>query len=162
MQWESFSISPRVREVPPLGTSFTGLPSTNDVTTRCCARCTDVCFGRLQSTWPANLSGNHTSTHLPEEQTSYTSPTPIQTSSDCPSSIRVLTTTTSCHKMSDQSKAYHPSSMHYWPYNLPLNTISLKYSNYYYLMHALCVPLFPGPAWKPTLMDAAFLLSNNY
>ena len=29
-------------------------------------------------------------------------------------------------------------------------------------MHALCVPLFRGPARKPTLVDAAFLLSNNY
>ena len=28
-----------------------------------------------------------------------------------PLSTRVLTTTTSCHKMSDQSKAYHPSGM---------------------------------------------------
>ena len=33
----------------PSGTSSTGLPSINDVTTKCCVRCTDVCFDRLQS-----------------------------------------------------------------------------------------------------------------
>ena len=81
--------------------------SIDDVTTKCCARCTGVCFSRLLSTWPGNLPRTHNSTHPPEEQTSYTSSTPAQTSLDCPSSTRVLTTTTSCHKMSDQSKAYH-------------------------------------------------------
>ena len=38
---------PHIREVPFSETSFTGLPSISDVTTKCCARCTDVCFSRL-------------------------------------------------------------------------------------------------------------------
>ena len=97
---------PRMRGAPSEA-RFTGLPSIDDVTTKCCDRCTGVCFSRLLSTWPGNLPRTHNSTHPPEEQTSYTSSTPAQTSLDCPSSTMVLTTTTSCHKMSDQSKAYH-------------------------------------------------------
>ena len=60
MQWESFSISPREREVPLSETSFTGLPPINNVTPKCCARSTNVCFGMLQSARPANLSRTHT------------------------------------------------------------------------------------------------------
>ena len=65
---------PRVREVPSSETSFTGLPSIDDVTTKCCARCTGICFSRLLSTSPGSLPRTHSSTHPPKEQTSYTPP----------------------------------------------------------------------------------------
>ena len=64
---------PRTRSAPS-ETSFTGLPSIDDVTTKCCARCTGVCFSRLLSTSPGSLPRTHNSTHPPKEQTRYTPP----------------------------------------------------------------------------------------